>query len=154
MATDSSARARGTPAHSGAPTVGSVTRPATTTVEPRAHLASAAYLMKQNRDSALVVTADGGRGAPLGMLTDWDISQAVADGRDLEELRVGDLLSGPPTCAAPGTPAVVALRTMLEGHIHHLPVVGDEGLLGIVDMGDLCRALMDDVPPWRQDRTA
>lgn len=153
MATDSPTRVRATPVHGAAPTVGSVMRPATTTVELRARLASAAYLMKQRHDSALVVTADGSRGAPLGLLTDWDISQAVADGRDLEALRVGDLLSGPPACAAPDTPAVVALRTMLEQHIHHLPVVDDDGLLGIVDMSDLCRALMDGIPPWSPSPT-
>jgi CBS domain-containing protein len=129
-------------------TVGSLMRPATTTVELRAHLASAAYLMKRGSDSALVVTTDGSRRAPLGLITDWDISQAVADGRDLEHLRFRDLLSGTPTCAAPDTPVVVALRTMLEQRIHHLPVVAEDGLVGIVDMADLCRALMADAPPW------
>lgn len=153
MTTDTSDGAGAIPVRGNSSTVDSVMRPATTTVELRAHLASAAFLMKQGRDSALVVTADGSRSAPLGLLTDWDISQAVADGRDLEEVRVGDLLSGPPTCAAPDTPVVVALRTMLEQHIHHLPVVGDEGLLGIVDMGDLCRALMVDDPPWSRSTT-
>lgn len=153
MATDSSAGAPVASVRGGAPTVASAMHAATTTVELRAHLASAAYLMKEGHDSALVVTADGGRRAPLGLLTDWDISQAVADGRDLEELRVGDLLSGPPTCVAPDTPVLVALRTMLEQHIHHLPVVDDGGLRGIVDMGDLCRALMDDDPPWGPSTT-
>ena len=31
---------------------------------------------------------------------------------------------------------------MLVGHFRHLPVVGDAGLIGIVDIGDVCRALL------------
>lgn len=32
---------------------------------------------------------------------------------------------------------------MVTGHFRHLPVVSDIGLVGIVDIGDLCRALLE-----------
>ena len=32
---------------------------------------------------------------------------------------------------------------MTNGHFRHLPVVGDEGLVGIVDITDVCRALLE-----------
>ena len=32
---------------------------------------------------------------------------------------------------------------MLAGHFRHLPVVGDAGLIGIVGISDVCRALLD-----------
>jgi CBS domain-containing protein len=32
---------------------------------------------------------------------------------------------------------------MTSGHFRHLPVVGDAGLAGIVDITDVCRALID-----------
>jgi CBS domain-containing protein len=32
---------------------------------------------------------------------------------------------------------------MTSGHFRHLPVVGDEGLVGIVDITDVCRALLE-----------
>src|SRR3712207_2428504 len=72
-------------------TVGDVMRPATTTVETDAHLASAAYLMKRTGDSALVVMPGDGAGGPVAVLTDAHISQAVADGRDLNEMRIHQL---------------------------------------------------------------
>ena len=71
-------------------TVGAVMRSATTTVEPDAHVASAAWLMKRANDSALVVTSDDGR-VPIAVITDADVSQAVADGRDLNDVRINEL---------------------------------------------------------------
>ena len=117
-------------------------RPPATTVEPRAHLAAAAYLMRTSGDSALVVTRDDRTRAPLGVITDWDITQAVADGRDLEQVRISDLLEGGTVDDAPDTPVGDAARLMLDEAIHHLLVVDDGGLVGIIDMTDVCRALM------------
>jgi len=117
-------------------------RPPATTVERRAHLAAAAYLMKRSGDSALVVTTDDGTRTPLGVITDADIAQAVADGRDLEQVRISDLLARGTVGVAPGTPVGDATRLMLDRGLHHLPVVDDGGLVGIVDMADMCRALM------------
>ena len=35
---------------------------------------------------------------------------------------------------------VIAIR---QRHFRHLPVAGDAGLLGVVDITDVCRALID-----------
>ena len=123
-------------------TVGQLMRPPATTVERRAHLAGAAYLMTRSGDSALGVTTDDGSRTPLGVITDADITQAVADGRDLEEMRISELLTRGTVDVAPGTPVGEATRLMLETGLHHLPVVDDGGLVGIVDMADMCRALV------------
>jgi CBS domain-containing protein len=32
---------------------------------------------------------------------------------------------------------------MTSGHFRHLPVVGDAGLVGIVNITDVCRALLE-----------
>ena len=125
-----------------APTVAEVMRPATTTVESGAHLAGAAYLMKHSGDTALVVTTSDTHPRPIAVLTDTDISQAVADGRNLEETRISDLPARDPVTVEPGTDVVSATRTMLLHRIHHLPVVEGGRLVGIVDMADLCRPLV------------
>jgi len=122
-----------------APTVADVMRPAVTTVEPGAHLAGAAYLMKHSGDNALVVTANS---RPVAMVTDTDISQAVADGRNPEEVRISDLPRREPIVVTPDTDVLTATRTMLLHRIHHLPVVDDDRLVGIVDLTDLCRPLV------------
>lgn len=120
-------------------------RPATTTVERRAHLAAAAYLMKHRGDTALVVTTDDGR-RPMAIITDADISQAVADRRALEDTRISDLALAPPVTVESGTSALEAARLMLSRRIHHLPVVDDGRLVGLVEFSDVCRPLLEAEP--------
>ena len=123
-------------------TVGAVMRSATTTVEPDAHVASAAWLMKRANDSALVVTSDDGR-VPIAVITDADVSQAVADGRDLNDTRINQLHLSRPAVVNPGTSVAEAAERMLELRLMHLPVMDDGQLVGLVDMAAVCRALLD-----------
>jgi signal-transduction protein with cAMP-binding, CBS, and nucleotidyltransferase domain len=38
-------------------------------------------------------------------------------------------------------------RAMTSGRFRHLPVIGDAGVIGMVDITDVCQALLDpDVP--------
>jgi CBS domain-containing protein len=129
------------------PLVGAYMRSATTTIEPDSHVASAAFLMKRAHDSALVVTSDDGR-LPIAVITDADVSQAVADGRDLDETRINQLHLSRPAVVSPGTSVAEAAERMLELSLMHLPVVDDGRLVGLVDMAAVCRALLE------QGRTA
>ena len=36
-----------------------------------------------------------------------------------------------------------AAKIMTARHLRHLPIVGDAGLIGVVDITDLCRALIN-----------
>lgn len=121
-------------------------RPATMTVEGTAHLAAAAYLMKHRGDTALVVTTDDDDRRPIAVITDADISQAVADGRAPERTRISDLHLPAPITVRHDTSAVDATRLMLSRRVHHLPVVQDERLVGMVDLSDLCRPLLGAQP--------
>jgi CBS domain-containing protein len=123
--------------------VGTLMRPATTTVEPDAHVASAAYLMKRAHDSALVVTSGDGR-VPIAVITDADVSQAVADGRDLNDTRINQLHLRSPESVRPGTTVAEAAGRMLELRTPHLPVMDDGRLVGLIDMMAVCRALLDE----------
>jgi CBS domain-containing protein len=133
---------------SGRVTVGDLMRSPTTTVEPDAHVASAAYLMKRAGDSALVVTSDDARRVPIAMITDADVSQAVADGRDLDDTRINQLRLTRPVAVDPGTSVAEAAEEMLRSSLQHLPVVDDGRLVGVVDISSVCRVLL------RQQRTA
>src|SRR5215212_9265046 len=105
------------------PTVAGLMRPATTTVDPDSHVASAAWLMKRGNDSALVVT--------------------TADGRDLNDTRINQLHLSRPAVVQPGTSIAEAAERMLELSLQHLPVLDDGRLVGLVDMAAVCRALLD-----------
>jgi CBS domain-containing protein len=146
---ESQPTADGAPAGSlGGRTVGALMRTPTTTVEPDSHVASAAYLMKRSHDSALVVTADLDGHLPIAVITDADVSQAVADGSDLNEIRINQLGLRRPAVVSPGTTVAEAAEQMLELSVQHLPVVDGGRLVGLVDMTAVCRALL------KQDRMA
>ena len=123
--------------------VDDVMRPATSTVEGTAHLAAAAYLMKHRGDTALVVTTDDADRRPIALITDADVTQAVADGRAMEYTRISDLDLAPPLTVESGTSAREAVGLMLSRRIHHLPVVEGGRLVGLVEFSDACRPLFE-----------
>jgi len=125
-----------------ATTVADVMRPPVTTVGQYDHVAAAAYLMKHSGVSALVVV-DSQTDQTLGIVTEADIAHAVADGKDLNEARIHDLMTERPTVIHPKTSVIEAARIMTNGRFRHLPVVGDDGVMGMVDISDVCRALLD-----------
>ena len=121
-------------------TVADVMRPPLTTADTNDHVAAAAYLMKHARASALVIL-DTQTGQPKGILTKADIAHAVADGKDLNDLRIGELMTTRPAVITPATSIREAARIMTRGHFRHLPVCGDSGLVGIIDITDIRRPL-------------
>jgi CBS domain-containing protein len=57
--------------------------------------------------------------------------------------RIHALMTARPTVITTTTSVRDAAQVMTSGHFRHLPVVGDEGLVGIVDITDVCRALLE-----------
>ncbi len=124
-------------------TVGDVMRPPLTTVDQNDHVAAAAYLMRHTGATALVVLDGQENNRPLGIITEADIVHTVADGKDVNEVRIRDVMTTGPTVVTAETSIADAAETMTTGHFRHLPVVGDAGLSGIIDIRDVCRALLD-----------
>jgi CBS domain-containing protein len=121
-------------------TVADLVRPALTTVERDAHLAAAAYLMKHADASALVILDKDQDKQPIGLITEADIVRAVADGKDVNEVRIRDLMSSDLTFCTAATSIRDATESMIAGRFRHLPVLDHGALVGVVDIGDLARA--------------
>jgi CBS domain-containing protein len=128
----------------GSATVAEVMQPPLATVEQDDHVAAAAYVMKHAGATALVVV-DEWTDQPLGIITEADIAHAVADGKDLSTVRIHDLMTAGPTVIDTTTSVRDAAKIMASGHFRHLPVVGDAGLVGMIDIVDVCRVLIDSV---------
>jgi CBS domain-containing protein len=127
-------------------TAGDIMRPPLTTVEPNDHVAAAAYLMKHAGATALMIL-NPQTGQPAGIITEADIAHAVADGKDVNSTRIYEVMTARPTVINTMTSVRDAARVMTSGHFRHLPVTGDAGLVGIVDITDVCLALLEpDVP--------
>jgi CBS domain-containing protein len=90
-----------------------------------------------------VVDAQSGR--PVGIVTETDVAHAIADGKDVNAVWVGAVMTTRPAVV---TTASIrdAAKIMTARHVRHLPVAGDAGLLGVVDIIDVCRALIDAEP--------
>lgn len=123
-------------------TVADVMRPPVTTVERDAHVAAAAYLMKKKHDNALVVVTDGVDCQPVTLICDSDVTQAVADGRDLEQTRLTALQLPDLVLVRPDTPIPEATDVMLATRVAYAPVVDGGRVVGLIDLALLCRALL------------
>ncbi len=123
-------------------TAGDIMRSPLTTVEPNDHVAAAAYLMKHAGATAVTVL-DPRTSQPAGIITEADIAHAVADGKDVNSTRIYEVMTTRPTVIKTTTSVRDAARVMTSGHFRHLPVVGDAGLVGIVDITDVCLALLE-----------
>jgi CBS domain-containing protein len=123
-------------------TVADIMHPPVATVNQNDHVAAAAYLMERADGTALIVT-QGQTGEPIGIITDADISHAVADGKNPSDVRIYQLMTARPTVISTTASIRDAAKAMTSGHFRHLPVMGDAGLVGIVDIADVLRALLD-----------
>ena len=111
-----------------------------TTVQQHDHAAAAAYLMKHAGTTALMVV-DARAGQPTGIITAADIVRAIADGKDVNDVWVDAVMTTRPAIIATTSIRDAAL-IMTTSHLRHLPVAGDAGLAGVIDITDVCRALV------------
>jgi CBS domain-containing protein len=122
-----------------AATVTDLIRPPLTTAGQYDHVAAAAYLMKHTGTTALMVV-DTRTGRPAGIITQADVARAIAAGKDLNDIRVHAVITTRPAITT-ATTIRDAATIMTTKHYRHLPVTSDTGLLGLIDINDLCQAL-------------
>jgi CBS domain-containing protein len=109
------------------------TNPRTVTVDDT--VLQAARVMRDNDIGDAIVVDDG---QVTGIVTDRDIAvRAVAEGRDAEATKVGDIATAGVQAIEPDASVDDALRMMREHDIRRLPVVKNGGPVGIVSLGDL-----------------
>jgi CBS domain-containing protein len=125
-----------------AATVADVMRPPLTTVTQHDHVAAAAYLMKHTGTTALIVT-DAQTGRPAGIITGAGIAHAIADGKNVNDIRVNAVMTTRPAIATT-TSIRDAATIMTATHFRHLPVTGDTG-------GQVPEEQDDEVPEEQED---
>lgn len=99
---------------------------------------AAARLMKQNNIGSLPVKDDKNR--LKGILTDRDIVlRCVAGESDLQNMRVGEVMTRNLVTASPFEDAEKVAERMGNSQIRRIPVTDNGILVGIVALGDLAR---------------
>lgn len=118
-------------------------------------LAEAARRIRDFHVGALVVVDDreDARRVPIGILTDRDIVVGVLaeDGRHVDALLVGDVMSRELVTSHEGESLLDALKKMRSYGVRRLPIVNDQGgLEGIVAFDDLVDLVSEELSELAQ----
>ncbi|MDO5098283.1 MAG: putative nucleotidyltransferase substrate binding domain-containing protein [Corynebacterium sp.] len=116
-----------------------ITTPAT--VPSGATIQEAAQMMQEKNVSSLLIVEDG---ELHGIVTDRDLRKKVVAVNLDVTLPVSDIMTSHPRTATSESQAFEAMIIMSELGIHHLPVVDDGKLTGIVSSPDIMRLLRND----------
>jgi len=82
---------------------------------------------------------------PVGLLSERDYSRKVIlRGLRSRETTVRTIMSSPLLTISPDASVQQALSMMTEKYIRHLPVADSSGVLGMVSIGDLVKAVIED----------
>lgn len=114
------------------------------TVAPGTSVAEAAQILAERRIGGLIVSKDGT--SVQGIISERDIvrSLAVRGAVCLEET-VDQMMTRNPVCCAKGDDADTVLQRMTNGRFRHMPVVEEDALIGIVTIGDVVKARIDEL---------
>jgi CBS domain-containing protein len=102
---------------------------------------------------AIKMMAEKGVGALLvmegdnlaGIISERDYARKIIlKGRSSEMTPVKDIMTAQVFCARPEQTVEECMSVMTEKHIRHLPVVEDEKVVGVLSIGDLVKAIIEE----------
>jgi CBS domain-containing protein len=106
------------------------------TVGPEYNVADVASLMRSRKVGSVIVLEDD---RVLGILTERDILGVVGSGEDPKNVAAHEALTDDVITIGPDAPVEEAAGEMVRAGVRHLPVISEQGLIGIVSMRDLVR---------------
>lgn len=111
---------------------------------PEDSVAEAARRLTQHKIGAVLVMAEGAA-HPVGILSERDIVRALSAtgastlNSEVQELMTRDLVTGSPD------DTVSQVMTLMTTHrIRHLPILENEKLVGLISIGDVVKARIDE----------
>lgn len=115
----------------------------TLTVAPNSRVAEAIRLMSEHRvGSVLVTNADK---APVGIFTERDVLNLLAkQGPDITDFVVQDVMTTNLVVAEPEMLVDQTLGLITHHRCRHIPVLEQDRVLGIVSIGDLVNAKLQE----------
>lgn len=114
------------------------------TLSPDATVSELLTLLKEKRIGAVVISNDG-EGVD-GIVSERDVVMALADhGVDLLERSVGQIMTVEVVSCDPEADLVDLLGVMTNRRFRHVPVMDSDKLGGIVSIGDLVKARIEEL---------
>lgn len=116
-------------------TVGQLMQDAVTSCTPRTQALTIAHLMMQrNLGSLPVVEADG---ALVGIVSEYDLLQAMIDGRDLQKIIATEVMTAHPVTVTEDQTLVQVADLFQDRYLARVPVLRNGKLVGILARRDL-----------------
>jgi len=114
------------------------------TVAPGTKVSEAAQILAERRIGGIIISSDGKQ--PEGILSERDIVRALAlkGGACMTE-NVDDIMTRNPVCCTRQDSADLVLTRMTDGRFRHMPVVEDGAMVGIVTIGDVVKARLQEL---------
>lgn len=118
-------------------------KPDVYSVDPEATVFDALRLMQQRNVGALLVMS-GER--LVGIFSERDYARRVAlHGRASKDTPLSEVMTVEVFVISPDTSAGECMVHMTERHIRHLPVVEGGRVVGVISIGDVVRAVIEDL---------
>ena len=123
--------------------------PDVATIDGSQSVRDALALLAERRIGALVVSADGRR--IDGILSERDIARGLHErGAGLLGDPVTSVMTAEVHTCVPGVQLTDLARLMTDQRVRHVPVVEDDVLVGIVSIGDVVKARLDELEEERR----
>lgn len=105
------------------------------TIGPDRSVLEAVRLLVERNIGSLVVVADD---VVRGIITERDVLRLTARRPDdFGDLSVEDVMTRDILTGEPGDEIRHVMRVMTENRVRHLPIVGSDGLRGLISIGDV-----------------
>jgi CBS domain-containing protein len=108
---------------------------------PQASLRDVATQLVTNEFSGMPVAASDGR--VVGVVTESDIVRILIEGKRLENLTAGEVMTGPPITVDVDTPIGDVMKKLEDNRIVRVPVTSQDRLVGIIARRDVIRAILE-----------
>ncbi|MGD8913306.1 MAG: CBS domain-containing protein [Candidatus Thiodiazotropha sp.] len=112
------------------------------TIAPSASVFEALKLMADKGIGSLIVMQDK---MLVGLFTERDYARnVILKGRTSKETQVKDIMSSQVIVVKPDQTPEECMAIMTEKRVRHLPVMKDDELVGIISIGDLVKAIIEE----------
>lgn len=102
-------------------------------------------MTKQNFGGLPVVGEDG---TLVGLVTEYDLLQAMIEGRDLRKVLAAEIMTSSPLAAGENMTLEEVANLFQDRYVTRLPVVRDKKLVGVVARRDLLHGYMKASEYW------
>lgn len=107
------------------------------TISPDALVSNAMKLMSKKEINALVVSENG---KMVGILSEEDYARKVIlKGKKVKKIRVRDIMTSKVISTTPKQKLDKCLSVMVKNRFHHLPVLENDRLVGLLSIEDIKR---------------